>query len=63
MVSNNRNITHDNLIREHIIRVNRGHGNDGRGVGNIEKKEEGLRPGCEPAVSSLETFSRKGKRV
>jgi hypothetical protein len=40
MVSNNRNITHNNLIREHIIWVNRRHRNNGRGVGNVKERRD-----------------------
>jgi len=63
MVSNNRNVSHDHLIREQIIGINRGHGGERRRIRRIEEKEEGFRPGGEPTVGSLKTLSGEHQSV
>jgi len=63
VVADDGDFTHEDTVREHVLRVDRRHKGARRGVRGVEEEEEGFRPSCEPAVGSLEAFGRKHKGV
>jgi hypothetical protein len=63
VISDDGNITHDDIIWEHISRVNRRQRGDGRRVRMIKKKEQRLGPSSEPSICSLKVLSRKDKAM